>query len=50
MKTEKINLFISKEELMLIDKASKIEGRSRSNFMVHNAFNRAKEIITECGG
>ena len=44
-KNIKINITVDKKILSHIDKASKIENRSRSNFIVTSAVSRATSII-----
>ena len=44
-KNIKINITVDKEILSYIDEASKIENRSRSNFIVTSAVSRATSII-----
>jgi len=42
---KQISLYLSKEDLDLIDNASKKESRTRSSFMTFSAKERAKEIL-----
>lgn len=44
---EKINLRIESEILDVIDRATKIEGKSRTEFMTQASYKRAKEVLLD---
>lgn len=44
---EKINLRVESEILDVIDRATKIEGKSRTEFMTQASYKRAEEVLLD---
>jgi uncharacterized protein (DUF1778 family) len=46
-KTKQVAIFISKEDLNLIDKGSELDKRSRSSFLIISGVERARDVIKQ---